>query len=199
MLTALREIIFPSAHLPLTQDTQGQTQLIVKENAQDSKIRRLTILNIDPHSFAFTLDYSAKPNDRKRFCFKQLSPYFHPENGQGINKGCDLVLFTPFREAWYVLVMDMKSARTHNKQIHLQLHNSELFVKYICTLMSAYYSEVNIPTLNYVKTYTTTKINKNPVFAARQRTALTPPYLAVSVRVNQRKEASVYLGKLLGQ
>ena len=72
--TILKQIILPKAQLSLTENQSGQSKLIIKETDPASKIRKLTILDVESNSFAFTLDYPAKPNDKKKPCFKQLSP-----------------------------------------------------------------------------------------------------------------------------
>ena len=196
MLGALNSIIFPDAVLPLTEIANRKKVLILKEDDERSKIKKLTILDVPETSFAFTLDYKTGKNDKKAPCFKQLSSYFHPENGDGINKGCDLVLFTQFRGCWYVLLLDMKSDRPNKMETERQLQNSTLFVQYICSLVKAYYFDIESLALVYQKTFTTTNVRKNGVYQARR--PVPTEYLSVSIDVNDHREASIHLGKLLG-
>ena len=197
MLEILNNIIHPDSVLPITQTANGQGTLVLKENDEASKIKKLNILDVKQDSFAFTLDHKVKQTDKKHPCFKQLSSYFHPENNIGINKGCDLVLFTQFRKAWYVLLLDMKSDKPNKSATERQLQNSELFVKYICSLVTAYYPDAILQKLRYKKTYTITQVRKNPVYSRRD--SAPSDYLSISVDVNAQQEASVHLGKLLGQ
>lgn len=199
MLRALNSIIFPGAVLPLAEMANGQGLLVLKEDDESSKIRKLKILDVPANSFAFTLDHKAGTRDRKAPCFKQLSSYFHPENDIGINKSCDLVLFTQFRDVWYVLVLDMKSGKPNLDDTIRQLQNSELFVKYVCSLIKAYYPDVDFDSLalTYQKTFTSTKPRKGGVYQGRE--TVPPEYLPVFVKVDDHMEASVHLGKLLGQ
>lgn len=197
MLRALSSIIFPDVVLSVAGTTAGQGVLIIKEDDDASKIKKLKIMGVAEKSFAFTLDHKVSKADKKTPCFKQLSSYFHPENDVGINKGCDLVLFTQFRDVWYALVLDMKSDRPDRVATERQLQNSELFVKYVCSLANAYYPDAELLAFHYVKTYTTTNMRKNGVYQARKQPF--SEYLSVSVEVNDHQEASVHLGKLLGQ
>lgn len=128
-----------------------------------------------------------------------MSSYLHPEN-QYINKGCDLVLFIFIKNKWYVLLLDLKSDRPRLSATEKQLQNSELFVKYICTLIQEHYPDTALPKLNYQKTYTCTsaRIRKRGVYPACVQGKPKSDYLAVSVSVNTRQEASIHVGKLLG-
>lgn len=197
MLRALNSIILPDAVLPLAKMANGQGLLVLKEDDESSKIRKLKILDVPENSFAFTLDHKVGSRGRKAPCFKQLSSYFHPENDAGINKGCDLVLFTQFRDVWYVLVLDMKSDKPNRDGTTRQLQNSELFVKYVCSLIKAYYPDAGSVALVYQKTFTSTKTRKSGVYQGRDTAP--PEYLPVFVKVDDHMEASVHLGKLLGQ
>jgi hypothetical protein len=197
MLRALSSIIFPEVVLTVAESTAGQGVLILKEDDDASKIKKLKIMDVGEKSFAFTLDHKVNKTDKKVPCFKQLSSYFHPENDVGINKGCDLVLFTQFRDVWYALVLDMKSDRPDRAATERQLQNSELFAKYVCSLANAYYPDAESLAFRYMKTYTTTNMRKNGVYQARKQPSV--ECLSVSVEVNDHQEASVHLGKLLGQ
>ncbi len=197
MLRALSSIIFPDVVLPVAETTAGQGVLILKEDDDASKIKKLKIMDVGVNSFAFTLDHKVNKTDKKVPCFKQLSSYFHPENDVGINKGCDLVLFTQFRGIWYALMLDMKSKRPDRVATERQLQNSELFVKYVCSLANAYYPDAESLVFHYMKAYITTNMHRNGVYKARKQPS--SEYLSVSVEVNDHQEASVHLGKLLGQ
>ena len=196
--TILKQIILPKAQLSLTENQSGQSKLIIKETDPASKIRKLTILDVESNSFAFTLDYPAKPDDKKKPCFKQLSPYIHPENDIGINKGCDLVLFTIYKKQHYILIMDIKSDRPNVARTQHQLENSELYVKYLISLVKHFYSE-KPPRFNYIKTYTTTRPNQKSTYK-NKNSRLQKDIISTFVgTINHRKEAKVNLGKLLGK
>lgn len=186
---ALTQIISPKVVLPIQKD-QSKCFLVVEETGTDSKIKRLIITDLEENSFAFTLDHKAP-------CFKQLSAYFNSTNEDGINKSCDLVLFTQFKASWYVLILELKSNAPKLEPLQLQLQNSELFIRYIGTLIQAYYPQCNIKldTMTYQKTFITTRQRPGPV---KQNNKPSFDYLPVAVQVDGHQKATVRIGKLLG-
>lgn len=195
MISTLKKIIFPDAVLPIAQQPNQERILVVKENDPQSAIHRLEIKDIPDESFAFTLDYKASSTDRHQYCFKQISAYLHPENGEGINKGCDAVLITSYKSHWYALILDLKSEKPDIPSTEKQLRNSELFVKYVCTLINGFYPEVNLQELTYKHVYITTRMKSNATYHPNTPS---PSCKGVSVRVDDQRATTVHLGKLLG-
>ncbi|HHT00067.1 MAG TPA: hypothetical protein ENK73_04330 [Thiomicrospira sp.] len=198
MKDALRKIINPDVVLDSTIQENGLRIIRVKEESPESKIKKLIITHVPENCFAFTLDHLTSKTDQKRLCFQQLSCYFNKSNQEGINRSCDVVLFSEYKRAYYFLMLDLKSYKIKRKEYELQLDNSELFVRYINSLIGAYYSS-SLPesqTIKCQKTFVTTNKRKNSVYQASK--GIVPEYLAVSVEVDHKKEARVALGKLLG-
>lgn len=152
MLSILREIINSDVEIKFSTDTKGQ--LILKENAEDSRIKILMIQNIPEESFAFTLDYQPKLNKR---CFQQLSSYLN-KSANNINKGCDLVLITFENSECKVLLLDLKSDKPNRKETETQLINSKLFVQYVFSMIQEYSdSSIDYSKISYYLTAVVTK------------------------------------------
>lgn len=194
MREILMQIINPDVVLPIV-DNNGQNELIVKETDASSKISKLTVKGISNNAFAFSLDFVADRNDPRRSCFKQLSAYLHPENNQGINKGCDAVLFTEHKNKYYILILDIKSDRPNKAATEKQLDNSELFIKYLVMLLRNNGLSQDLASFIIQKTFTTTRIIKGRSHTSNNSSV---KYLQVPVSSNDGK-AYVHLGKLLGR
>lgn len=195
MISTLAQIIFPGAVLPIAQQPNQERILVVKENDPKSAIYKLKIKDVPDESFAFTLDHKTNKKDKKRYCFTQISAYLHPENGEGINKGCDAVLITYYENHWYALILDLKSDKPDIPSTEKQLRNSELFVKYLCTLIENFYREVTLHELTYKHVYITTRMKNNATYHPNN---LPPSCKGVSVKVDDQRATTVHLGKLLG-
>lgn len=134
MLEALREIINPD--VLINHDGQNR-QLSLDENGKDSKIEKLYITNMPDNFIAFTLDYQpGGPDNRK---FQQLSPYVNIGNGKGVNKGCDLIILWYDSPRYLALVFDLKSDKPKTEVTQMQLDNSELYFKYLLSMVTYHY------------------------------------------------------------
>ncbi|MBP2848363.1 hypothetical protein [Dickeya oryzae] len=134
MLAAIKEIINPE--VVINQDIDNN-ELILKEDGADSKISKLYITNIPSDSFAFTLDH--QPGGSTNRWFKQLSPYVAAGNDKGINKGCDLIVLWHKDNAYTALVFDLKSDKPKVDATQKQLDNSELYLKYLLSMIAIHY------------------------------------------------------------
>ncbi|MDD2661826.1 MAG: hypothetical protein PHY54_19440 [Methylococcales bacterium] len=193
MLTAFRDMILPAVRVDFSI---ADGILILKESASDSKVKKLYIQGIPEHTFAFTLDYQPAQHAR---CFKQLSCYVDPANGKGINKGCDLVVVTYKNDKWQILVLDMKSDKPNISETGTQLLNSELYVRYIVSMLKHHY-EIDTSVINYQRTMVTTGtrgIRKEAIYKPNDAKPKKNSFHAVQVQSNKH-EAKVHLGKLLG-
>ncbi|PLY35252.1 hypothetical protein F164LOC_21410 [Pectobacterium carotovorum] len=142
MLNHIKEVLNDKIKIDLIK-TQTGSFLNFNEHSPQSKIQHVKIEDIPDNSIAFTLDYD-DPNDRS---FKKLSPYFNADNDIGINKSCDLVIFSLNEDNHDaenrilkvdIIVTDIKSdCVTSNAQT--QVNNSILFINYILSLLNEYY------------------------------------------------------------
>lgn len=168
----------------------GDQTLTLKEDSQDSKIRKLNIEGVPEDAFAFTLDYQPK---RDRKWFQQLSCYVNKSNKKGINKGCDLVWLLP--SDLIILIFDLKSDDPKKEDTEKQLLNSELFVKYLLSMAQSYYEpDIDINQITFKRRIAITRslTTKNPTHPPDKPKT----FKEVSVRPNNY-EAYVHLNKLL--
>lgn len=138
MLDALKEIINPEV---VIESDLVKKELLLKEGGAGSKIKKLYITHVPDKALAFTLDY--QPGGSANRWFKQLSPYIDASNDQGVNKGCDLILLWQESEQFFALIFDLKSDKPKPEATRKQLNNSELFLRYLLTMVNVHYG---IPT-----------------------------------------------------
>ena len=195
MLAAIKEIINPEVVLEIAT---GDSQLILKESGNDSKVKKLFIESVPEGSFAFTLDH--QPSGRNNRMYKQLSCYVDISNKKNINKGCDLILFVPQESNYTILIFDLKSKKPNMTDTEKQLLNSELFVRYLMTLIQEHY-EVDTNCVNYKRSIVTTSMKngvpKSITYRPNEKQRGLESFYVKPVRVNYRKEARVNLGALL--
>ncbi|WP_339067144.1 hypothetical protein [Teredinibacter turnerae] len=134
MLTAIKEIINPDVVIDRDKATK---ELMLKEDGPDSKISKLYITNIPDNAFAFTLDH--QPGGKDNRWFQQLSPYVDKGNDKGVNKGCDLIVLWQEANAHIALIFDLKSDKPKVKATQKQLDNSELYLKYVLSMIATHY------------------------------------------------------------
>ncbi len=161
MLDALKKIINPAVVIEIesTNESQstGKKKIIVTESHPQSKLNKLCIKGILDNSFAFTLDYKPKKSGIENKMYKQLSPYVNEENGEGVNKSCDLVLFYVDKgNKCTVLLFDLKSTKPKSVDVKKQLKNSEIYVEYILS-MAAHYYHVDTSNIIYKQAIVTTE------------------------------------------
>uniref|UniRef100_UPI0033658D3B hypothetical protein n=1 Tax=Candidatus Albibeggiatoa sp. nov. BB20 TaxID=3162723 RepID=UPI0033658D3B len=131
---AFRKIINPDVVLDIIT---GDRELVLREKGVNSKINKLHITNVPVDSFAFTLDYDDSP--KNKICFQQLSIYLNRAL-ESVNKSCDLVLVIPDLENKYkILILDLKSDKPNLNDTEKQLLNSELYVRYILSMLQYHY------------------------------------------------------------
>lgn len=198
MLSALKEVISPKVVIDFFDD-KNQKCLILKEDGEKSKIKELWIRAIPEQAFAFTLDFKSS-EDNKCKCFTQLSSYLNSTNDIGINKSCDLVIVAYLKNKWVVILLDLKSQKIDYKKTELQLHNSELFIKYIINLIKYYYPEnlkSNVLSLYCQKVIVKTGVKRNTVHKPNKNQIPRYAFHQVSLSKINNGKASVYLERLI--
>lgn len=195
MLEELRQMINPFVVINISD---ADKTMLIKEDGSDSKIKKLLIKQVPDNLFAFSLDY--QPRSRSNKLFKQLSCYINPACGSGVNKGCDFVAISQLNNGKCdVLICDLKSDRLKLKTTKKQLLNSELYVKYLMTMLTSHYeidlSKMNI-TYRHVIISTCPRGRKNTAYKPNQSKASETNYKVVYVTVNNSKESCIYYGAL---
>jgi hypothetical protein len=193
MLEALREIINPQVLIGF--DTDKKT-LSLKEDGADSKISKLYITHIPEEIVAFTLDYA--PGGKENRWFKQLSPYINAGNGIGVNMGCDLVLLWHKDGKKIALIFDLKSDRFHPESTRKQLANSELYVRYLLSMVATHYG-VDVSDVEIKKTVGTTKArspNKTATYRPNSKPSQFDNYHIEAISANKDRTGHVSLQKL---
>ncbi|WP_368226041.1 hypothetical protein [Aeromonas sp. R1-1] len=197
MINTIGEILHEKVKLALTITEKGSF-LRLSESSPGSKVQSVDILEIPDDSLAFTLDHD-EPNDRS---FKKLSSYFNPENGIGINKSCDLVVFT-LREVVDIdevskkakadiLIADLKSD-TLSIRGEIQIENSILFVNYLIQLCKYYYHLDISP--NFIRRIITTQAIKSPI--GRDRNINRGQLRAVPITVDKQKKCAIRYSRII--
>lgn len=195
-LEVLKKILNNNILLPPLDD---KGTLRVKEHAREAKIKTLDILCVPENSVAFTLDHTPQQKNR-RVCYQQLSCYLNP--GQKfINKGCDLVLISYFKQKWYVLISDLKSDKPKLKDTEAQLKNSRAFVDYILSLITTHYPDkaITIPVSEFKLVIVTTRIKKSSTYKPNDAKPNDRPFRELTPLMCQEKNrAKIYFGELIG-
>ena len=194
ILDAIKDIIHIDVVLEIIT---GEKKLILKENSKDSKINKLHITNLPENTFAFTLDH--QPKSKESRLYKQLSCYFNIGNNR-INKGCDLVLLIPEENKLIALIFDLKSDQIKLEKTKIQLLNSELYVRYLMSMVKAHY-QVNIDDIEYkqavVSTIPRNGINRNSTYKPNDRKNQNQSFHIQKVKVQAKKQAFVHIKALL--
>lgn len=193
MLLEMRKIINPNV---VINHDSAKKQLKIKEEGADSKIVELYIKHIPDNVLAFTLDYQPKKDKQK---FKQLSLYVNSTNDVGINKGCDLIILWQMAEQKRALVFDLKSDKPKPQDTQKQLDNSELFLKYLLSMVAVHY-KVDIDGIEIYKAIVTTSVRGIKKSATYQPNAKMTPisnYKVESVVANSSRTASVSFRQLI--
>jgi len=97
-----------------------------------------------------------------------------------------------------VLVFDLKSNKPRKKATKKQLLNSELYVKYLMSMLESH-CQIDISNIKYrhaIVTTDTRAVRKNPTYRPNKSVASDTNYKVKNVTVNRAKESSVYYGAL---
>lgn len=166
MTFSLQKIIDKRVIIPILKK-ESECELTLLEKSEGSAIEELKIVDIPDDSFAFTLDFNetTKRKGAESRIFRKLSAYLESENGDGINKSCDLVIVSPRKKEigfdLQIVVLDLKSENA-GKRGCIQVENSILFINYLLSLSSYYYSYTPNNVFFYKRLITTTPI-KNAI------------------------------------
>ncbi|MEM7920026.1 hypothetical protein Q4Q89_19900, partial [Morganella morganii] len=117
----------------------------------------LFLLDLPVNSYAISFDISSsKFNQNEKIQFSRLNHYLDKSNSTGINKRCDLVLFTEDNGIESIYILDLKSSDPDPKDVCMQLVNSEIYIKYILALAN-FFNAKNISGISFFKVVATTR------------------------------------------
>lgn len=140
----------------------GSNELIVKETATGAILKKLLITGLPDDAFAFELDH--RPNNalKKKYknAFNQLSCLVCDGHDYA-NKKCDFILLVQEAGAFEVIIADMKSKSPDRAKSKKQLRNSELFFKYLLSLVQEYHKpDLATPIVHKIVFYVPNRPNK---------------------------------------
>ncbi len=190
MLDKLKDVVSPKVKIPFSVDTGV---LCFKEKATESVIKELKITSVPEHSVAFSLDYD--PTDKAlKNAYQQLSCYLNKENGVGINKGCDLVIMSKVKERYVALILDVKSNKPSAKATAKQLANSELFVRYMLSMIGCHY-KIELPPISYKRIIIKTSgPSKAPTFMPHSPRKQSNNFISVTVECKKGNAQKHFMG-----
>lgn len=186
MTTNLSKIINKKVIIPITK-SEHDSFINLLESDEASKISELKITDIPDGSIAFTLDFNDVSNRRggESRMFKKLSAYLEPENSDGINKSCDLVIVTQGNDEekkLKIVVLDLKSDKAGARG-ETQVENSVLFIKYLLSILEFHYDEKHSNVVFFKRLITTSAV-KNAIGKQGRDQSLTHK---ISAKVSNKK------------
>ncbi|KPA17757.1 hypothetical protein MHK_002024 [Candidatus Magnetomorum sp. HK-1] len=97
-----------------------------------------------------------------------------------------------------MLIFDLKSEKPKIAHTEKQLLNSELYVRYLITMVKHHY-DVDTDSVEYKRAIITIakSVNKNATYSPNEKMSDMNSFLTKAVRVKSNKEATVNLGALL--
>lgn len=160
LINSLSDVFNSKVSLKIHNRERAGKFLTIQEDGALSSIRKLFIFDLPVDSFAVSLDVATKKmSDDDSHAFSRLNHYLEKGNGTGINKRCDLVLFTEVDGDKSVYIFDLKSSDPSPDDTCKQLINSEIYIKYIFELIKAFYNE-DISAVSFFKVIGTTRVRK---------------------------------------
>lgn len=165
MINEVSSILSDKVEIPIHNRLRKPPFIVLIEDGVLSAIKRLYIQDLPSNSYAVSLDVAtAKFDDENKTAFSRLNHYLDKSNGIGINKRCDLVLFTEEDGVEIVYIFDLKSSDPDPEDVRDQLVNSELYVKYILGLAGFFYKK-DVSGICFHKVIGTTRVRKKVPYA----------------------------------
>ena len=167
MINSVSSILSEKIETPINKRLNTPPFLVVVEDGKQSDIKRLYLENLPLKSYAISLDIA-----ENKFCgderaqFLRLNHYLNKSNDKGINKRCDLVLFTEegIDNTESIYIFDLKSSDPDPEEVCMQLVNSEIFIKYILELVK-FFNKTDISKVSFYKVVCTTRVRKRVPYA----------------------------------
>ncbi|MBQ0327624.1 hypothetical protein J9231_07140, partial [Providencia rettgeri] len=130
----------------------------------------LYIYDLPDEILALTLDVDTTGmGDRKKAIYSCFTHYFKKRNTKGVHKRCDLVLFNPTPNNFFVILFELKSSDPDMDDAICQLRNSQLYIDYVINVLREFY-ELKQPIVIH-KIIGTTRIRKSTTRVQKERMA----------------------------
>lgn len=168
MIDSVSSIFSPKVKVDIYQRLKQSRFLVIPENGILSSIKKLYLYDLPDNSYAISLDIPVtKFSESEKIQFERLNHYLDKANGLGINKRCDLVLFTEIDGAEGVYIFVLKSSDPDPEDVRNQLVNSEIYIKYILELVKYFYKK-DISPIEFHKVIGTTRVRKRVTYANQE-------------------------------
>lgn len=165
MINSVSTIFSDKVSIAINKRLKQPPFLVVVEEGTLSAIKRLYVLNLPVNSYAVSLDVSTtKFSENEKVQFARLNHYLDKSNSSGVNKRCDLVLFTEDNGEECIYIFDLKSSDPDPEDVCKQLVNSEIYIKYILELARFFYKK-DISRVSFLKVVGTTRVRKRQTYA----------------------------------
>ncbi|HDU8042931.1 TPA: hypothetical protein RGJ92_004155 [Cronobacter sakazakii] len=165
MINSVSSLFSDKVCIAINKRLKHPPYLVLVEDGRLSAIKKLFLLDLPINSYAISLDILCnKFNENEKIQFSRLNHYLDKANSTGINKRCDLVLFTENNGNESVYIFDLKSADPDPEDVCMQLMNSEIYIKYILEL-AKFFNKKNISGISFFKVVGTTRVRKQVSYA----------------------------------
>lgn len=165
MINSVSSLFSDKVCIAINKRLKHPPYLVLVEDGRFSAIKKLFLLDLPINSYAISLDILCnKFNENEKIQFSRLNHYLDKANSTGINKRCDLVLFTENNGNESVYIFDLKSADPDPEDVCMQLMNSEIYIKYILEL-AKFFNKKNISGISFFKVVGTTRVRKQVSYA----------------------------------
>ena len=132
----IRKILLQECVIPLQDDIiAGNKYLEIIEDKPNAVLKKLKILGLDTGDFCLSFDIGGGDNAKYSPCFQESCN----SNILTINKRCDFILLKSFGGNDYVYFCDLKSNTLSRTKIFQQIKASEIFFKYLISLIEYEY------------------------------------------------------------
>lgn len=149
-MRSFRELLRPELLISI----DGNRSAVVKESDRSAVLRRLEIRDLPGDCIVFELDHTPTGHLKSKLknAFKQLSCLINDQHASA-NKSCDFVVVSEGPDGLTILLGDLKSLNPHKGSCVAQLKNSELFVRYLVSLINEYHEAAQIALVRKVVVY----------------------------------------------
>jgi len=145
MISDLNDFFNSSVILNKHVNRNNKLTVMMTENGHGASVKKLFVHNVPAESLVLSLDVcTTKMDSDEKIKFSRLNHYFRDGNKKGINKRCDMVIFCrdeTDESHINIIIFDLKSSDPDFKSTIDQLKNSEIFIKYVLSLVEQFYTK----------------------------------------------------------
>jgi len=114
-------------------------QITIKEPDKVSKLKEVIVDGLNSSSCGIKFQKTKK----------QSNQFLNGHNKEGINMGCDSILFLRHNNRTLIIFMELKSEKLKPKDYEKQLVSSWCFVKYLEKLLHEFYKDTILENVEY--------------------------------------------------